>query len=75
MSTINDLFKAVITESGYRHRRYWKSSRLPVRERIKNKPVDPKYPRDKVLMKLMRLEMNVLLNNFKSFGELYRSLN
>lgn len=64
MSTVNQLFKADITENGYRHRRYWKSSRLPVRERIKNKPVGPKYPRDKVLLKLMRLEMDVIIHSF-----------
>lgn len=65
MSTVNDLLKADITENGYRHRLYWKSSRLPVRERIKNKPVNPKYPRDKVLLKLVRLQMDVVLRDFK----------
>lgn len=61
MSTVNEIFNADITESSYRHQKYWKSSTLPVRERIKNKPKNRKYPRDKVLLNLMHLEMSAAI--------------
>lgn len=62
MTTANHIFNADIMEYGYRHRRYWKASSLPCRERIKNKPKTRKYPRDRVLKRIMKTEMQTALN-------------
>lgn len=62
MTTANHIFNADIMEYGYRHRRYWKASSLPVRERIKNKPKTRKYPRDRVLKRIIQTEMKMALN-------------
>lgn len=62
MTTANHIFNADIMEYGFRHRRYWKASSLPVRERIKNKPKTRKYPRDRVLKRIMQTEIKMALN-------------
>ncbi|WP_447886795.1 DUF7301 family protein [Serratia fonticola] len=37
-------------------KRYWKSSSLPILEKRKHKPEPPKSPRDRVLMRIVRMD-------------------
>ncbi|WP_420703694.1 DUF7301 family protein [Escherichia albertii] len=46
-----------MAEDGARRNRYWKSSRLPVCERFNHRPKPKRSRRDKVLKKLMQINM------------------
>ncbi|WP_446689125.1 DUF7301 family protein [Serratia fonticola] len=58
MTTAEELFQHDLREAACRHNRYWKASSLPTIERFKRKPNPPKSPRDRVLIKILR--MNVM---------------
>ncbi|EAQ5800864.1 hypothetical protein LC76_07230 [Salmonella enterica] len=57
MSTLADLIHADMAEDGARRNRYWKSSNLPVCERFNHRPKPKRSRRDKVLKKLMQINM------------------
>ncbi|EFA4854917.1 DUF7301 family protein [Escherichia coli] len=57
MSTLADLIHADMAEDGARRNRYWKSSSLPVYERFNHRPKPKRSRRDKVLKKLMQINM------------------
>nr|QVB87588.1 hypothetical protein JYM95_12775 [Salmonella enterica subsp. enterica serovar Give var. 15 str. CFSAN004343] len=57
MSTLADLIHADMAEDGARRNRYWKSSSLPVCERFNHRPKPKRSRRDKVLKKLMQINM------------------
>ena len=57
MSTLADLIHADMSEDGARRNRYWKSSSLPVCERFNHRPKPKRSRRDKVLKKLMQINM------------------
>ncbi|ECL1456419.1 hypothetical protein FPM78_22955 [Salmonella enterica] len=62
MSTLAQLINADLEESGARHYRYWKASRLPIRERYKRRPKPKNRPRDRVLKRLMQINMSQFTN-------------
>ncbi|HAE6203120.1 TPA_asm: hypothetical protein G4I96_000632 [Salmonella enterica subsp. diarizonae serovar 50:l,v:z35] len=62
MSTLAQLINADLEESGARHYRYWKASRLPIRERYKHRPKPKRIPRDRVLKRLMGINMSRFAN-------------
>ncbi|OZT31892.1 hypothetical protein CH229_28540 [Salmonella enterica subsp. enterica serovar Heidelberg] len=53
---------ADLEESGARHYRYWKASRLPTRERYKRRPKPKSSQRDRVLKRLMQINMSQFTN-------------
>lgn len=57
MSTLADLIHADMSEDGARRNRYWKSSSLPVCERFNHRPKPKRSRRDKVLKKLIQINM------------------
>ncbi|APJ59105.1 DUF7301 family protein [Escherichia coli] len=57
MSTLADLIHADMSEDGARRNRYWKSSSLPACERFNHRPKPKRSRRDKVLKKLMQINM------------------
>lgn len=57
MSTTADLIAADLKERSVRNQNYWQSSSLSLREKIKNRPSPPAWRRDKVLRKLMNINM------------------
>ncbi|EDW8799688.1 hypothetical protein A5606_003147 [Salmonella enterica subsp. enterica serovar Oakland] len=62
MSTLAQLINADLEESGSRHYRYWKASRLPTRERYKRRPKPKSSQRDRVLKRLMQINMSQFTN-------------
>jgi len=62
MSTLAQLINADLEESGSRFHRYWKASRLPNRERYKRRPKPRSSPRDRVLKRLMGINMSKFTN-------------
>lgn len=60
MSTLADLIHADMAEDGARRNRYWKSSSLPVCERFNHRPKPKRSRRDKVLKKLMQINLRML---------------
>lgn len=63
MSTLADLIHADMREDEARRNRYWKSSSLPVCERFRRRPKQKRTPRDKTLMRLMRINMEGLVKH------------
>ena len=57
MSTLNEIFNSDMKEWGVRHRKYWSSSNLSVREKRMNQPKQKKSPRDRVLKRLLNLSI------------------
>lgn len=57
MTDARDLIQIDIIEQGHARRRYFKQSNLPTKEAFSNKPAGKTYRRDRVLHRLMRLEM------------------
>ncbi|WP_435577305.1 DUF7301 family protein [Klebsiella aerogenes] len=49
-------------QSGALRKRYWKSSSLPFRERRNNRQQRCHFRRDRVLQKIMRREMEAMVN-------------
>ncbi|AAL15503.1 hypothetical protein FZS32_07615 [Salmonella enterica] len=62
MSTLAQLINADLEESGARHYRYWKASGLPTRERYKRRPKPKSSQRDRVLKRLMQINMSQFTN-------------
>lgn len=57
MTDAKDLIRIDIIEQGHARRRYFKQSNLPTEEAFANKPAGKTYRRDRVLHRMMRLEM------------------
>lgn len=62
MTTVADLINAGLKEYAARRQRYFESSSLSFREKLKHKPAMRKYPRDKVLYRLMRLNVGFVID-------------
>jgi len=58
MTDAKDLIRIDIMEQGRERRRYFKQSNLPTKEAFANKPAGKTYRRDRVLHRLMRLNMS-----------------
>lgn len=67
-STIQELTGSDITQGKALMNRYHKSSSLPIMERRKNVPTVCCFRRDRVLRRLMRIEMDALLQRFTKWG-------
>lgn len=57
MTTVAGLINADLKEYSVRRQRYFESSSLSFREKLKNKPALRKYRRDRILHKIMRQDM------------------
>lgn len=69
MSTVEELLSSDIMESSVRHKRYWQSSSLPVLERHYNKPKPRKHPRDRVLKRIIGLNMKAVIDGLGDISE------
>lgn len=61
-SEMRDLMWADMMQNGAIHSRYWQSSSLPIVERQRLKPSPLKFRRDKVLRKLVNIEMKSIMD-------------
>ncbi|WP_458294584.1 DUF7301 family protein [Klebsiella aerogenes] len=61
-STVGEIVRSDMEQSGALRERYWKSSSLPFRERRKCRPQPFHFRRDRVLQKIMRREMEAMAN-------------
>lgn len=61
-STVGEIVRSDMEQSGAHRKRYWQSSSLPFRERRKHRPQPCHFRRDKVLQKIMRREMEAMVN-------------
>ncbi|WP_437125576.1 DUF7301 family protein [Escherichia coli] len=52
---MTELVRADFQENIGRAKRYWSASRLPTGERRKNAPKPRRYPRDRVLRRLVKI--------------------
>lgn len=62
MSTAEQILSADIKESSARHVRYWMASSLPPIERHREKPKPKSYRRDRVMRRIIRLNMRTLID-------------
>lgn len=62
VSTVGEIVRSDMEQSGALRKRYWKSSSLPFRERRKHRPQPCHFRRDKVLKKIMHREMEAMVN-------------
>ncbi|EOD2804681.1 hypothetical protein ACJLW1_003205 [Klebsiella aerogenes] len=62
VSTVGELVRSDMEQSGALRKRYWESSSLPFREKRKHRPQRCHFRRDKVLQKIMRREMEAMVN-------------
>ncbi|MGA6304010.1 DUF7301 family protein [Enterobacter ludwigii] len=60
MTTANQLLQADMAEANQIHKRYWESSSLPQLERFTNRPSQRKYPRDRVLYRLLQIDLEAI---------------
>lgn len=68
MTDAKDLIRIDIMEQGRERRRYFKQSNLPTKEAFSNKPAAKTYRRDRVLHRLMRIEMAWALKQVSNGG-------
>lgn len=68
LSTTQDLLFHDMNQGRAIFNRYWTSSSLPVRERDKNRP-KLSYRRDRVLSRLLSLEMMASIKRIKAYSE------
>ncbi|WP_326494852.1 DUF7301 family protein [Klebsiella aerogenes] len=61
-STIGEIVRSDMEQSGAHRKRYWQSSSLPFREKRKHRPQPCHFRRDRVLQKIMRREMEAMVN-------------
>lgn len=61
-STVGEIVRSDMVQSGALRKRYWQSSSLPFRERRKHRPQPCHFRRDRVLQKIMRREMEAMVN-------------
>ncbi|HIC8950928.1 TPA: DUF7301 family protein [Klebsiella pneumoniae] len=61
-STVGELVRSDMERSGALRKRYWQSSSLPFREKRKHRPQPYRFRRDRVLQKIMRREMEAMVN-------------
>lgn len=61
-STVGEIVRSDMEQSGAHRKRYWQSSSLPFREKRKHRPQPCHFRRDKVLKKIMRREMEAMVN-------------
>lgn len=62
VSTIGEIVRSDMEHSGALRKRYWQSSSLPFRERRNHRPQPCRFRRDRVLQKIMRMEMGAMVN-------------
>ncbi|MGR7336751.1 DUF7301 family protein [Klebsiella aerogenes] len=62
VSTVGELARSDMEQSGALRKRYWQSSSLPFREKRKHRPQPCRFRRDRVLQKIMRREMEAMAN-------------
>ncbi len=62
MSSMTELVRADFQENIGRAKRYWSASRLPTGERQKNAPKPRSYPRDRVLRRLTKIDVEFWCN-------------
>ncbi|WP_432648799.1 DUF7301 family protein [Klebsiella oxytoca] len=62
VSTVGEIVRSDMEHSGALRKRYWQSSSLPFREKRKHRPQTCRFRRDRVLQKIMRREMEVMVN-------------
>ncbi|WP_456303139.1 DUF7301 family protein [Xenorhabdus szentirmaii] len=58
--TANQLLRHDLLEANIRRKRYWKVSSLPRVEKYDNRPRERKSPRDRVLYRLLDLDMKAI---------------
>ncbi|MDX7436063.1 hypothetical protein [Klebsiella pneumoniae] len=61
-STVGEIVRSDMVQSGSLRKRYWQSSSLPFREKRKRRPQPCHFRRDRVLQKIMRREMEAMVN-------------
>lgn len=64
MSTAEQLLNADVKEATYRKRKYMSSSNLPLLEKVAARPLPKKSPRDRVLLKILRMNLGVITEKF-----------
>lgn len=62
VSTVGEIVRSDMEQSGALRKRYWESSSLPFRERRKHRPQPSRFRRDRVLQKIMCREMEAMVN-------------
>ncbi|HHT2832378.1 TPA: DUF7301 family protein [Klebsiella aerogenes] len=62
VSTVGEIVRSDMEQSGVLRKRYWQSSSLPFREKRKHRPHPCHFRRDRVLQKIMRREMEAMVN-------------
>lgn len=62
VSTVGEIVRSDMEQSGALRKRYWQSSSLPFREKRKHRPQPYRLRRDRVLQKIMRREMEAMVN-------------
>lgn len=60
MTTVEQLLNADIKEAAHRKKRYMSSSNLPLLEKVAARPLPKKSPRDRVLLKILRMNLGVI---------------
>lgn len=66
MTTATALLCSDMLENSRRHRKYWKSSSLPVTERFNNRPITKHSPRNRVLKRILQRDMAAMTNRLSS---------
>ncbi|HBZ1969539.1 TPA: hypothetical protein MHM03_15725 [Klebsiella pneumoniae] len=61
-STVGEIVRSDMVQSGALRKRYWQSSSLPFREKRKHRPQPCHFRRDRVLQKIMRREIEAMVN-------------
>lgn len=62
VSTVGEIVRSDMEQSGALRKRYWQSSSLPFREKRKHRPQPSHFRRDRALQKIMRREMEAMAN-------------
>ncbi|WP_435390687.1 DUF7301 family protein [Klebsiella aerogenes] len=62
VSTVGEIVRSDMEQSGALSKRYWQSSSLPFREKRKHRPQPCRFRRDRALQKIMRREMEAMAN-------------
>lgn len=62
VSTVGEIVRSDMEHSGALRKRYWQSSSLPFGEKRKHRPQPCRFRRDRELQKIMRREMEAVVN-------------
>lgn len=66
MSTAQQLLNADIKEAARRKKKYMSSSNLPLHEKIAARPLPKKSPRDRVLFKIISMNIRAINEKFNN---------